>query len=168
MMRKLLALAVLLCIPAFAQSDVWKFSRTAALSGTSVAFTVALPASGAAQEVELLDYTLQCTADCAVTTERNGSVPTATLGAWRPEDLGTAPKLGNGSVIQPITLIYFASDSTGGTLADESFSFPANAVVPWSTGQVILTGTGATTNYTIRIGPFTGTYRFQIRVRIRR
>ena len=166
-MRKLLVLAAL-CLPALAQSDNWKFSRTAVLSGTATAITVALPASGTAQEVEILDFAIQCTADCAVTTERNGSGPTATLGSWRPEDLGTAPKDGGGVPIQPATKVYFNSDSTGGTLCDEAFIFPANALVPWATGQVILTGTGATTNYTIRIGPLTGTYRIQLRVRIRR
>src|SRR3982751_2017075 len=117
-MRKLLVLAALCSVPALAQSDNWKFSRTAVLAGTATAITIALPASGAAQEEEILDFALQCPADCAVTTERNGSAPTATLGTWRPEDLGTAPKDGGGAVVQPATKVYFNSDSTGGSLSD--------------------------------------------------
>lgn len=166
-MRYLLALAALSALPAFGQSDIWKFSRTATLSATSAAFTVSLPAAGV-NEVEILDFTLQCTADCAVTTERNGSAPTATLGTWRAENLDTAPRDVGNAVVQPTVRIHFNSDSTGGAVADESFVFPANAIVPWSTGQVIMTGAGTTTNYTIRIGPMTGTYRFQLRARIRR
>jgi hypothetical protein len=33
---------------------------------------------------------------------------------------------------------------------------------------VIMTGSGLTNNWTVRIGPMTGTYRIQIRVRARR
>lgn len=166
-MRKIFALAVLCAGSALAQSDVWIFSRTAALSSASVAFTIALPPTGANQ-VQLLDYTLQCTADCSVTTERNGSAPTATQGTWRPEDWDTAPKSDPTTIIQPSMRVYYNSDSTGGVLQDEPFVFPAGAIVPWSTGVVILTGSGLTNNWTLRIGPMTGTYRIQIKVRARR
>lgn len=166
-MRYLFALAALSAFPAFGQSDVWKFSRTATLTATSAAFTISLPATGV-NEVELLDFTVQCSTDCAVQTERNGSAPTATLGTWRPENLDTAPRDGSNNVMQPVVRIHYNSDSSGGALTDESFIFPANSIVPWTTGQVVLTGSGTNNNYTVRIGPMTGTYRFQIRARIRR
>lgn len=165
-MRILITLLAL-CASAYAQSDVWKYSKSATLSGAATAFTVSLPPTGSRQQAEILDFTLQCTADCTVSTERNGSAPTATLGTWRPEDLDSAPKSA-GTPVQPVVRIYHSSDSTGGSTMDEPYLFPANAIVPWGLGTVVLTGIGATTNVTIRLATFTGTYHFQIRVRIRR
>lgn len=169
-MRKLFALAVLCAGIASAQYDVYKFSRSGTLSTGTTAFTIALPPTGD-NDVRLLDFTLQCSADCTPQTERDGTAPTAppaTLGSWRPEDKDSAPKL-TGVPIQPAVRIYYDSNSTGGTLADEPFVFPAGALVPWSTGAVALTGSGLTTNYTIRITAAIGTtYRFQLRARIRR
>lgn len=168
-MRSLTRIALLLlcALSLSAQSDVWKYSRSATLAGTSVAFTVALPATGN-NLVQMLDMIVQCTVDCTVSTERNGTAPTVTLASWRPEDYATAPKDGSGVTIQPGVNIYYDSNSTGGSTDDMAFTFPAGALIPWGFGDQSLMGAGATRNYTIRIGPMTGTYRFQLRVRVRR
>jgi hypothetical protein len=167
-MRRLFAALVVCSSIGFAQSDIWKYSKSATLSGTATAFTIALPDTGPGQQVEILEYTLQCTADCTVQTERNGSAPTATAATWRCEDVDTCPKNGT-TPIQPVSKIYHLSNSTGGGLHDEPYIFPANAIVPWKSGTaLVLTGLGSTNNFTIRIAAFTGTYHFTIRARIRR
>jgi len=160
-----LMLLVIACIGATAQ-DVWKYSTSGTLSSASASFTVALPATGNNQ-VDLLDYVLQCTASCTVSTFINQTAPTATLAAWRAENPSTTP---DGGATQPKALIYTASNSTGGTKADEPFVLPANAIMPWDLQGITLIGSGTTKNYTVKIGPFTATttYTIQIRVKVRR
>jgi hypothetical protein len=146
---------------ASAQSDIWRYSKT----GTgNLTVTIQLPSSGASQQVELMDYTLQCTADCTVSTERNGSQATQTAGVWRCQDFDTCPK--NGSTpIQPATKVYEGSNSTGGSALDEPYVFIANALIPWMLTGTTLTNFSA--NWTIKVVG-TGTYHFQLRARIRR
>src|SRR5688572_9398401 len=93
-MRSLLRCSVvaLVCaIGAFAQSyDRYTVAYSVTLAGATTAFAVQLPSTGVHQ-TEIVEFGLQCTADCSLRFENNGNAATgsnataATVTAYNPE-----------------------------------------------------------------------------------
>lgn len=168
-MRKLFALAVLCASSALAQSDTFTVSYSATLAGATTALSIQLPDTGSYQ-VEVIDATAQCSAACPIRLERNGAAAVAngsTINAVAPAALNpeTTP-----AALQttPNVNAFSGSGVPAGTVVSPVWTIPAGGILPLGGGRV-LTGSGGTTNYILRIPTsYTGDVTLYFTLRVRR
>lgn len=166
MKRIILALAVV-CLPAFAQSDIFTVSYATTLAAAGTALSVQLPATGSHQ-LEILEATVGTSAACSFRIETNGNAATsgnataAVATALNPETTPAALQT------SPNFTAWYGANIPAGTAITPTWTLPAGSIVPFGTGR-ILTGNGTNRNYILRFpSPCTGDVRLFFSVRSRR
>ncbi|MFN7918916.1 MAG: hypothetical protein U0Q16_02395 [Bryobacteraceae bacterium] len=159
MTRKLLLLCAL-ALSVGAQNTPDEVDRTrfyfasgsVTLSGSGSAFTIQLPAKSSSR-VYLQSAYIECSADCVLTQERNGSAATTTA-------VAAVPTNGGGT---PAATFYQSSDSTSGSVL-VSLNVKANAGISLDmTASAFSRNGGTAQNHTFRVGAMTGTVKVSLR-----
>lgn len=161
-MRKLIALFALLAVAAVAQDDRhWEYvaAKTITLSDATGALTIQQPATGS-RTVRLISAYVECSVDCTVTVERDGTAATETaLTAAR-----ISPTNAGGTVPAAKAGAYHTSDVGEGT--DLTTALRLLATEQGKTLDltgIYLVGDGATKNVTLRSSSITGEFSASIR-----
>jgi hypothetical protein len=165
-MKKILLLAVALCLPLLSQ-DVRRWSATTgdvSLSGAGTTATVQQPATNATQTI-IEQVIVYCSVACNVMQASGGSTATTTAGTVQP----LAPTAAN--AIAPFQF-FTASNVGAGTAQGGALHLPAGATISicftsaCGAGQDVYIGPN-NANYSVSVSSITGTANITFILRTR-
>lgn len=160
---------LLLCLcAAFGQTDTYTVTYEVSLEDAVTALAIQQPASGSFQ-IEIVDWSVQCSANCSIKFESNGAAATvgnstaANVVALNPEstpaDLVTTPK----------ATAWYGSGVPAGTQVSTSWTLPGGSIVPFGSTRILSAKTGVNSNYIMRVAAnYTGSLKVLVTLRARR